>query len=189
MRYSGDHKAATRRKIVEAAGRVFRERGRAGAGVDAIMQAAGLTAGGFYAHFSSKEELFTEMFLTALEQGRVIRGAQAGDETGPARLQSIARTYLSSGHRQAVTDGCPLPPLLAELPRHNDDARTGFTSSLKKLAGELAPHLSPEKDPDPARIYALLALMVGGLSLSRAVNDDALAEDILAACRALAEHA
>jgi TetR/AcrR family transcriptional repressor of nem operon len=188
MRYSADHKQATRRKILDAALTVFRRDGYEGAGVDAVMAEAGLTAGGFYAHFKSKEALFTEALVDALRNARLIRGLEDESIVGPERIRKIVAKYLSPAHRRFVTRGCPMPPLLGELARQNESVRRDFEAVLLDVVGALAPHFAgPDSPASEDRGLALLSMLIGGLSLSRAVADDALGERILAACRAFLE--
>ena len=188
MRYSPEHKQATRRKILDAALTVFRREGFEGAGVDAVMAEAGLTAGGFYAHFKSKEALFAEALVDALKNARLIRGLEDEGTVGPQRIRNIVGKYLSPAHRRFVTRGCPMPPLLGELARQNEAVRRDFQSVLLEVVGSLAPHLAADKSqPREDQGLALLAMLIGGLSLSRAVADEALGNRILAACRAFIE--
>jgi TetR/AcrR family transcriptional repressor of nem operon len=188
MRYPPDRKQATRRKILDAALVVFRRAGYEGAGVDAVMAEAGLTAGGFYAHFQSKEALFAEAFVGALKNARLIRGLDDAEATGPERIRKIVGKYLSPAHRRFVTKGCPMPPLVGELARQGEPVRRDFQAVLEEIAGVLAPHL-PGDDETVREDHALsiLATLIGGLALSRAVADDATGDRILAACRTFIE--
>jgi TetR/AcrR family transcriptional regulator, transcriptional repressor for nem operon len=188
MRYPADRKQATRRQILDAALVVFRREGYEGAGVDAVMTEAGLTAGGFYAHFKSKKALFAEAFVDALKNARLIRGLENEDVEGPERIRRIVGKYLSPAHRRFVTKGCPMPPLLGELARQAEPVRREFEGVLQEVAGTLAAHLpggdAAERED---RALAILATLIGGLSLSRGVADAALGDRILAACRTMIE--
>jgi TetR/AcrR family transcriptional repressor of nem operon len=188
MRYPADRKQATRRKILDAALTVFRRDGYEGAGVDAVMAEAGLTAGGFYAHFKSKEALFAEAFVDAIKNARLIRGLESEGVEGPERIRQIVGKYLSPAHRRFVTKGCPMPPLLSELSRQSEPIRRDFEEVLLEVAGVLAPHL-PGEDAGRRedRALAMLATLIGGLSLSRGVAGEALGNRILAACRTFIE--
>jgi TetR/AcrR family transcriptional regulator, transcriptional repressor for nem operon len=187
MRYSPEHKQVTRRKILDAALTVFRREGFEGAGVDAVMAEAGLTAGGFYAHFKSKEALFAEALIDAIKNARLIRGLEDEGIVGPQRIRNLVGKYLSPAHRRFVTRGCPMPPLLGELARQNEAVRRDFQSVLLDVVGSLAPHFADESQPREDQGLALLAMLIGGLSLSRAVADEALGNRILAACRTFIE--
>jgi TetR/AcrR family transcriptional repressor of nem operon len=188
MRYSPQHKQATRRKILDAALVVFRRDGYEGAGVDAVMAEAGLTAGGFYAHFKSKEALFAEAFVDALKNARLIRGLESEGVEGAERIRRIVAKYLSPAHRRFVTKGCPMPPLLGELARQGETVRRDFEGVLEEVVAALVPHVPGDAAPDREdRVIALLATLIGGLSLSRAVADEATGDRILAACRTFLE--
>src|SRR4051794_7882832 len=106
MRYPADQKQKTRQRILEAAAVVFRRQGLTAGSVDKIMGEAGLTAGGFYAHFASKEALFTEMLIEALRPARVLSGKADEDVSGAERIQAIVARYLSPAHRRSIDRGC-----------------------------------------------------------------------------------
>ena len=188
MRYPPGRKEETRCRILDAAGRVFRRQGF-GAGVDAVMAEAGLTPGGFYAHFESKEALFVEVLIGSLRAARLLRGEGIEATAGPDLVRTVVAEYLSPGHRRAVERGCVMPPLLAELPRRGDEARREFQDLLGEFAAALGRHLPGDQAEPEDEALALVALMVGGMTLSRAVADESLADRVLAACRGLAEAA
>lgn len=176
MRYSVDHKAKTRQRIIDAAATVFRRKGFEGGSVDDVMREAGLTAGGFYAHFASKEQLFVQTLIETLKKGTVL--SVAGDQPGSTeRLHEIARKYLSNPHRKRVESGCPMPPLLSELARQDINARAAFQDIASEIINNLQSSLNAGKSgATPDQAWALLALLIGGISLSRAVADENLAE-------------
>lgn len=191
MRYPPGRKDETRRRILAAAAAVFRRDGLQAGSVDKVMAEAGLTPGGFYAHFASKEALFAEALASALRQARLLRGeGLEGEPSGPDAVRAVAAKYLSPAHRRAVEAGCPMPPLLSELARAGEPARRAFQAELEDLAAALETLLSEGGDgaaTPPDRPLALLALLVGGLTLSRAVADEAVADRVLDACRALVD--
>lgn len=186
MRYGQEHKANTRQKILQAAARLFREFGYDGVGVDAIMAEAGLTAGGFYAHFPSKRALFDEALATATALAgsnatqSVAKSARA-DEAGQLRL--MIENYLSREHREQVADGCPLPALTPDAARGGETSRENYERQLlqyvKRLEALLSAGVAARRDV----ALALMAQCVGGLMLARAVNDEQLSDRILKACR------
>jgi TetR/AcrR family transcriptional repressor of nem operon len=187
MRYRDDHKHQTRERIMAAAGRVFRQHGYAAAGVDAVMKEAGLTHGGFYAHFPSKAALLSAMLEQALQhyRERLVRGLD--DRTGVEWLRAVVRRYLSRTHRDAAEEGCAMPALISELSRAPADARHTFTQYLRIWCAEFEPKVPSGPGEDAAdRALATIALSVGGLALARAVDDPALSDRILRACRRLA---
>ncbi len=186
MRYPTGQKEQTRQRILDAAAVVFRRLGYRAGSVDKVMAEAGLTAGGFYAHFPSKEALFAETLAHAMRQTRTLQGPAADQPGGPDWARSAIETYLCMSHRRRTEDGCPLPALLAEVGRADESARVAFEGVLGDVAGKLAAHLPPGRGADD-RALALIGLLVGGMTLARAVADDALAERILAACRTFAD--
>lgn len=215
MRYPADHREKTRQRILDAAGIVFRRCGFQAASVDDIMSEAGLTAGGFYAHFKSKDELFADAMIQLLKQGQTLHGQTTGHLEGIHKIRAIVGRYLSEAHRKRIDQGCPLPPLLADLPRQKASTRQAFQQVLLEIVEVLngfwspaniesssntaareshVPNAqsSPEHTQDPQsdsvrsdRVLGLLAILIGGISLSRAVVDDALGDRILASCRDL----
>jgi TetR/AcrR family transcriptional regulator, transcriptional repressor for nem operon len=193
MRYSKEHKAETRRKILDAAARLFKEHGYDGIGVDAIMAEAGLTAGGFYAHFPSKQALFAEAMSAALEKSDVLRRAKnrpaqsrrARDRRAASQnpLHALISGYLSRAHRDAVADGCPLPALTPDIARADDVTRECYERKLRQFLVRIEADLPDGSSPQSDRALALMAQCVGGLMLSRAVKDEKLSDQILRACR------
>src|SRR5690349_22237379 len=178
MRYGKDHKQATRQRIVEAAGRRFKQDGIDGAGVAAVMSDAGLTNGAFYAHFASKEDLVANVLADQLRAQRQSLDAQAPDRAG---LEAFVRAYLSPQHRDQCADGCPSAALLDEIARRPDATRQVFTDELMGVIDDIASRLDP-KHVDAARTDALtlFGLMVGALQLARALTDRDLSDQLLA---------
>lgn len=181
MRYPADHKAKTRERIVEAAGRLFRRRGYHASGVDAVMNEAGLTPGGFYAHFGSKEALLAEALGQAARAASVGVDASLDGLSGRAWAEGFVAYYLSEPHREAVEDGCPLASLASEVARAGEPVRRTFESLILRLVDRLA-----DSGLEEGRALAVVALCVGGLGLARSVQDDELAARVLQASRELA---
>ena len=178
MRYSKGHKQATRQRILEAAGRRFKQDGIDGAGVATVMSDAGLTNGAFYAHFASKEDLVANVLA---DQLRVQR--QNFDSQPPARagLEAFIRAYLSPQHRDQCADGCPSAALLDEVARRPAATRQVFTDELMDVIDDIASRLDPT-DVNAARTDALtlFGLMLGTLQLARALTDRDLSDQLLA---------
>jgi AcrR family transcriptional regulator len=177
-RYDKQHKQATRRRIVEAAGRRFKQDGIDGAGVATLMSDAGLTNGAFYAHFESKEDLVASVLADQLRAQRQSFDAQPSDRAG---LEAFIRSYLSPQHRDECADGCPSAALLDEIGRRPDPTRQVFTDELIGVIDDIASRLNPT-DSKAARTDALtiFGLMVGTLQLARALTDRDLSDQLLA---------
>ena len=184
MRYSARHKAETRQRILEAAGRLFRERGYNGVGVDAVMAEVGLTAGGFYAHFASKEALFAEAIGDVLRSRNAsLSTVMPAEQDGRAWLQTLINIYLSRSHRDTMADGCPLPALTPDVARQSQATREKYERHLQQFLSEVEARM-PAGDPPPRdRALALIAHLIGGLTLARAVSDGQLSTQILKSCR------
>jgi len=184
MRYTPDHKEKTRDRILESAAKVFRRQGYHATGVDKVMEDAGLTAGGFYAHFPSKDALLAD----ALEHSAVtIAGRlECGLEDVSDRewLQAVVDRYLADSNRQHPELGCPIPSLAPEVARAGLAPRKAFERLVRGLIARIAEHLPPEESEK--RAIAIAALCVGGMTLARAVHDPGFAGRILESCRELA---
>jgi AcrR family transcriptional regulator len=171
-RYGKQHKQATRRRIIEAAGRRLKRDGIDGSGVAMLMADAGLTNGAFYAHFDSKEDLVSTTVADQLGRQREMYSAQS--------LEEIVRGYLSMAHRDDTEGGCPSAALLDEIARSSDAVKGAYTEGQLAIIDDVAARLAPD-DPHSARVQALgvFALMVGTLQVSRALVDQSLAGAVL----------
>ncbi len=184
MRYPPEHKAETRRRILREAARSFKSGGFHSSSIKQLMARAGLTVGGFYNHFSSKEDLLHSVLDEALDTSYAQLTEGSEDLSGAARVAHIGRRYLSRSHRDAVAEGCPLPSLLAELRDQPRRLRCLFDRYLERFTTELRTHL-PERPGLPAQdtALAMAALSIGGLILSRAVAEPGLSDALLSACK------
>src|SRR3954447_21642056 len=135
MRYSQDHKQATRRRILEAAGRRFKQDGIDGSGVATLMSDAGLTNGAFYGHFESKEDLVANVLADQLRAQRESFETGVSDRAG---LEAFIRSYLSSEHRDQSAEGCPSAALLDEIVRRPTATRRVFTDELMAVTDDIA---------------------------------------------------
>ncbi len=185
MRYPKDHIQKTHQAILDAAGRVFRRLGFHGGGVDAVMAEAGLTAGGFYAHFKNKDALFSEFIRDDMEQLSKRRYADRSRFTGREWVLESLRRYLSRVHFEDVEKGCFLPSLISEISRAGEDSKLAFEDGLNDWMQTLASELDEE---DETQVLALIALSVGGLSLSRSVSNQQFADQIREACINVADN-
>lgn len=186
MRYAANHKQEARARILEAAERGFRRSGLA-VGIDGLAQEAGVTSGAFYGHFRSKMEAFTAVVRACAEHLRLsIEAFQK--EYGQDWLKSFAAEYLGPQHRQDMANSCILPSLSAEVHRAGTDARSAYQAELLEAAHTLAEGL---KSGSPAErradAWAILATLAGGVLLSRAVNDEAVAQEIAEAAKSWIE--
>jgi len=180
MRVSKEKAARNREQIVISAARLFRERGIDAAGVDSITEAAGLTHGGLYSHFGSKQSIVAEAVRFALARSRrVWRRAAQGKPEGKA-LSDILAYYLSLAHRDAHGQGCLVAALSCDIARQPRAVRKAFTIELKEVLdflGGLMPGDTSARRHEEAVVA--FAGMVGALILARAVDDETLSRRIL----------
>jgi TetR/AcrR family transcriptional repressor of nem operon len=184
MRYADDHKQATRAKVLEAAARVIRQNGPDRVAVAGIMAEVGLTHGGFYAHFQSKDDLLVQaigqMFQELTQRFEDI----AGDHPPREALRRYINFYLSASHRDGRDRGCPLPALSADLPRLTQAARVEYAKGVSHVTRRLAGLLAALGQSDAEAVAAsALAEMVGAVVLARSVADPGQSDGILRASR------
>jgi TetR/AcrR family transcriptional repressor of nem operon len=174
--------------ILESASALLRERGIEASSVGDVMKGAGLTVGGFYNHFASKEALFAETIRAGAGKNwkRLVDGARGA--TPRERALSVVRGYLGRKHRDDVAGGCLLPNTAPEAARAGEPYRSALESQLEGFVESLAEVLGSGKENREEAI-ALIALMYGALSLSRAVADTPLSDELLRAARKLGERA
>ena len=178
MRYGKDQKQATRQRIVEAAGRRFKQDGIDGAGVAIVMSDAGLTNGAFYGHFTSKEDLVANVLADQLRAQRHSFDAYPADRAG---LEAFVRAYLSPEHRDRCADGCPSAALLDEIARRPAVTKQVFTDELMGVIDDIASRLDPtDAEADRTDALTLFGLMLGTLQLARALTDRDLSDQLLA---------
>jgi len=175
MRVSKEKAAANRERILSEAARLFREHGLSGVGVDALTDAAGLTHGSLYSQFGSKERLAAEALNHALSASSV-RMSDAGT------LNDYVSRYLSADHRDRRGDGCAMAALAGEIPHQGAAVRRHFTDGVRAVTKRIA-GLAPRRRGSEDAALAVVATMVGALTLARAVDDPDLSDRILAATR------
>ena len=181
-RYSPEHKEATRRRMIETAGRRFKSDGIDGSGIATLVADAGLTNGAFYGHFASKDDLVATVVAQQLaDQVAVVDALPAG----PTSVEAYLREYLSPAHRDDLAGGCPSAALLDEIGRCDVAVREAYTEGASAMIQAIARHLD---DGDPQRTgeraVGLFSLLVGSLQAARAVTDPELSDRILASAYA-----
>jgi TetR/AcrR family transcriptional repressor of nem operon len=178
MGHSKAEKAESHERIVKVAAGVFRELGVDGISVADLMDSAGLTNGGFYRHFGSRDELVAEAVERALKDGSAVADAIAANPR--STIGTVVDAYLSAVHRDNVASGCAVTALANDVGRSTDRVRAAYSLQVGRyvaLIMRLIAHM-PQKKRRPAALAAL-ATLVGALSMARAVNDEALSREIL----------
>jgi TetR/AcrR family transcriptional regulator, transcriptional repressor for nem operon len=173
MGYSKRGKAETHTRIVSVAAKRFRELGLEGIGVADVMKEAGVTVGGFYKHFDSRDELVVEALATAFQD--LDRWEEHTDT-----LTKLLENYLSEGHRDAPGTGCALGALLGDMSRASRSAKAVYTARLKRSLAYSTGLVPPNATSDRrARAILMISAMLGAINLSRAVSDPILSLEIL----------
>ena len=179
MRVSRQQAAENRKRVIETAGRLFRENGFDGIGLKDLMAGAGLTQGGFYKQFASKDELVAlathQALASAAERWSAAIAAQPGDA-----LSAVTDLYLSEGHSSERADGCPIVALGSDAARQGPEVKAAFEAGIRAQLDMISGWLG-EREADA---MAVLATMVGAVLLSRIVNDETLSRRFLEAASA-----
>jgi TetR/AcrR family transcriptional regulator, transcriptional repressor for nem operon len=184
MRYSKEHKQETHDRIVRKASVRLREKGAHGIGVADLMKEAGLTHGGFYAHFDSREALVIEAFNHAMDRSTE-HWRKLAEQTPPdKRFATIVESYLTKIHRDDPGHGCAVPTLGPEIARESAKTRKAFAARLDEMIEMMADQV-PELPRKAARAQAIAALstMAGALVLSRVAGSGEFSEEILGTAR------
>jgi TetR/AcrR family transcriptional repressor of nem operon len=183
-------KQLTHERIVDAAARAIRRAGFDGVGVAEVMKEAGLTHGGFYAHFASRDALICEALERAGQDGteRVAQGRASRQARGASPLRAFVEQYLSEQHLAAAEQGCPVAALASEMPRQTGAVAQAAAQRVRSLVGAVREVLP--RGTTPAQAGAVTAQLVGALQLARALGDNAEGRALLAAARRalLAQH-
>jgi TetR/AcrR family transcriptional repressor of nem operon len=187
MSAKAQQKERSHETILGSAARLLRERGIAGAKVADVMQGAGLTVGGFYAHFASKEELVDEALRRTSSDLRARAFAKIEEKPAVDRALVILKRYLSAAHRDEEQPGCPFPAVVGEIGARAPQHRDVLAECVDALAREMETLLPKTARATKRRTWALglVALMYGGLALARAVKGTRLSDEVLSACRSL----
>jgi TetR/AcrR family transcriptional repressor of nem operon len=181
MRVSREQSAESRQRIIDVAGKLFRKKGFDGIGIVDIMKEAGLTQGGFYRHFRSKNHLAAEASQNAFAKSQATWRRIVDDNPANA-LQVIVQRYFSDRHLMDLEQGCVLPSLASEASRKGEELRSTFTEGLSGLLAILEEAFGGEAGPDRRQqTLSALSEMVGALVLARAVGSPELSKEILSA--------
>ena len=183
MRYKPEQKKQTATNILAAAERGFRLGGYGGVGVDGLAQEAGVTSGAFYKHFPSKIAAFDAAVVAGMQHyERNIENFQS--ESGDAWVVALTDYYLCRDHREDIGGGCVVPGLSGEVARSTEGVRRDYQQGIERVADRVEAGLPAAVGNERRRrAWAVLAMLAGGVILSRAVHDEAAAEAISAAVR------
>jgi TetR/AcrR family transcriptional repressor of nem operon len=186
MRVTKEKAAANRARVVKEAARLFRDHGVDGIGVADVMKQAGLTHGGFYNHFASKETLAAEAFKLAFEQAIASLEKAGEKETRAQALAAYIARYLAPENRDAPGPACPMAALGTDAARQGPSVREAFSNGtaryIEKFAAMMPSSTAVAADGADRRTAAIatLSMLIGGLTLARAITDPGLSDEILA---------
>ncbi|HEX4030651.1 MAG TPA: TetR/AcrR family transcriptional regulator [Terracidiphilus sp.] len=184
MRYPVEQKAETHDRIIEAAARSFREHGSEGQGVAGLMKEAGLTHGGFYRHFTGKDDLYVDAIARGFQQTADKMIMAAARAPHGEQLRTIIERYLSMEHLEDPGGGCVLSTLAAEIARQRPAVRARINAVMKSYRERLLPFLPGRDDAEKrCRFMVLFPSMAGVLMTARAMTDPAARKEILSAAR------
>jgi TetR/AcrR family transcriptional repressor of nem operon len=190
MPYPQDHRQETREKILASARRLFNRNGLSEVSIDAVMAGAGLTRGGFYSYFDSKDELYAEA-ITLFTRRFPSEPWQCGMGMPPPADRPLAATivdaYLSREHFEDIDGSCPMLGLPSDVARGGAPVKAAYREVLDMMVGAFSANLGPDRKAARERALGIAALCVGGMVLARAVDDPALADDLREAARKMAQ--
>ena len=184
MRYRPEHKTEVRQRIVKDAARRVRAEGMGGAAVAAVMRDTGLTHGGFYKHFESKDELLAESLSEGFREIED-RLTEAAERSGPETAwKAIVKTYLSLEHCDAAESGCPMVALAPELARAGKEMRPRLVTELLRYKSRMTPFMPGRRQADKERaFFAIFSTMIGAVEIARMLQEPAMREKVLANAR------
>ena len=188
MPYPAGHRTAVKRKIVDSARRLFNRHGFENVSLNQIMAGAGLTHGGFYSYFDSKSDLYAEVlgcFFTDPEWKNCWEGVHVDLSSTDVGAQ-VVRAYLSRQHFEDVENSCPMVALPTDVARSGESAKSAFETVFKAMVSVLERSLSPNSLRRHTTAQSIAALSIGGMIVARTMVDRALADELRAACMAIA---
>lgn len=189
MSAKAEQKQRTHEAILQSAARLLRKRGIAGARVADVMKDAGLTVGGFYAHFASKEALVDDALQRTGAELRAKLFVGLDQRELPDRIDTILKRYLSVTHRDYPEGGCAMATVTGEVGLSAPEHRDALGRQIGAFVDALSEHLPPGKLPRRTLALGLLATMIGGVTLARALRGTDLSDEFLRAARAFARSA
>lgn len=184
MPYSKEHKAATRQKILDSAIELFSSKGFDQVSINDLMQDAGLTRGAFYSHFNNKQAIYSKAIIAGAKKSRIMQ--QKPDTMSTQEwTKNLLFGYLSEAHINQETSPCPLAFLVTDIANNEEDVKATYTRMYKHLNKVILTQLevTPSNNPQEDDILAATAMMIGGVAIGRALNDDMFTKKLLDSTR------
>lgn len=181
MRRKGVNKEETRRKVLDSASKSFRKHGYAGIGVDYLAKSAGVTSGAIYSHFGSKEGAFDEVLAEGLEEV-ITNLPQFQQQYGADWVKEFAHYYMTEAHRQDLECGCAMASLTPEVVRFGDEVHGAYERKMQVIVDIAARGLAGAVEQERrARAWSMLSVLIGGITVSRAMRSRQAAREVAAA--------
>ena len=182
MPYSKEHKAATRQRILDSAIRLFSTRGFDQVSIDDLMKDAGLTRGAFYAHFENKKVVYSKAIIAGARQSRISQ-KKPDNLSDEEWTKDLLFGYLSQDHIDQKLPPCPLAFLVTDIANNEDEVKATYTHIYKMLNKTIQAQLGKKEGCSEQDILATTAMMIGGVAIGRALNDDAMTKKLLDSTR------
>lgn len=186
MPYPKEHKPRSRQRILDSAYRLFSRRGFEAVAIDDIMADAGMTRGAFYAHFTSKSELYQQALIHGIVQSPIAQ-RKPPRVSAKSWLKELLKGYLHTDHVRQSGAPCPLAFLTTDVAVREPKVRKAYTDSFKSMNRIIAEHAQSFSSCSDRRVLAITAMMIGGVAIARALDDTLLTEELLKSCRTEAE--
>jgi len=182
MPWSNEQKQKTRERILASAVQLFSSRGFDNVSIGEVMQDAGLTHGGFYAHFGSKQALYAAAVIAAAQESALAKVPETASPGESVLTEMLAR-YLDRGHVRQEHAPCPLAILATDVANREEDVRVAYTQVFRRMVSVIRRKLPVETPERGSRALALSAMMIGAVAVSRALDDESAMEALLDACK------
>jgi AcrR family transcriptional regulator len=186
MPKTAKHKKQSREKILQSAYQLFSQHGFEQVSIDQIMQDAEMTRGGFYAHFSSKEDLYKQSMITAARQSRLLQEKPEA-LTDQDWIMTLLNVYLSEQHIKGEAISCPLAFLTTDIAVRKAEVQKTYTEIYKRMNKKILSYTDTYSACTDEKMLAVTAMMIGGVSIGRALDDAALSRKLLDACKSVAQ--
>jgi AcrR family transcriptional regulator len=185
MPYSAEHKQQSRERILKSAFACFTEKGFENTSIDEVMQRAEMTRGAFYAHFSSKSELYEQALLTGALNSQLLK-LKPDEVSGREWMNLLVKGYLSEHHVEQKVSPCPLAFLVADVAVGAPEVRKTYTEIFKGMNETIHGMAKAFSNCDESRIYAITAMLIGAVAIGRALDKRQIRKNMLSGCRELA---
>lgn len=180
MPWNPEHKQKSRERILVSAAKLFTRDGYDNVTINEVMTDAGLTRGAFYSHFTTKSELYAEAIVTLAHQGKA---RIKPDNARPLELAELVKGYLSQEHRHGEQASCPLAFMITDITQRDEQVRDTYTRVFKGFVQQLHQYMDGQDTEVQTQALQTAVMMIGGVAISRAINDDKLAEALLNVCQ------